>query len=60
MQLFLICQIFADLPTGYILDPCCVDKGKYVTEGAFGEIYRGAVYPSPTATVSQLIFWKHS
>ena len=40
------------MPSGYILDPRCVDKGKYVTEGAFGEIYRGAVYPSPTATVS--------
>ena len=50
--MFSLSQIFADLPAEYILDPRCVDKGKYVAEGAFGEIYRGAVYPSPTATVS--------
>ncbi len=44
--------MFADLPTVYLLNPVCVDKGEYVDHGSFGDIYHGAVYPSETATVS--------
>ena len=44
--------MFADLPSSYLLNPECVDKGQYIDHGSFGDIYRGAVYPSVNATVS--------
>ena len=47
--------MFADLPSVYLLNPVCVDKGEYVDHGSFGDIYHGAVYPSETATVSVVI-----
>ena len=43
--------VFADLPTQFLLDSECVDKGVYVDHGSFGDIYRGTVYPTPTSTV---------
>lgn len=52
-SLFLPLQVFADLPSSYLLNPACVDKGEYIDHGSFGDIYHGAVYPSVTATVSE-------
>lgn len=45
-------QVFADLPSVYLLNPVLVDKGEYVNHGSFGDIYHGAVYPSISATVT--------
>jgi serine/threonine protein kinase len=42
--------VFADLPTHFLLDGPCVDKGVYVDHGTFGDIYHGTVYPSTTST----------
>ena len=44
--------MFADLPSHFLLEPACVDKGEYIDHGTFGDIYHGSVYPSVTATVS--------
>jgi len=48
-------QVFADLPSSYLLNPACVDKGEYIDHGSFGDIYHGAVYPSVSATVCENI-----
>ncbi len=41
------------MPSLYLLNPLCVDKGEYIDHGSFGDIYHGAVYPSVTATVRE-------
>jgi len=42
--------VFADLPSRFLLDSECVDKGEYVDHGTFGDIYHGSVYPTPSST----------
>lgn len=39
--------VFSDL-SHLVLDPECVDREKYIDSGAFGEIYYGLLYRTPT------------